>query len=198
MRRRSRASSKLAKARSRKAEMPKRRVAAKAVSHSSSSGAGQEAEAVRLARELSAMSEILRLISDSPSNVTAVLQSVAEQAAQICQAQYVDIFIVENDSLRNLAWFGEIKRTLAFPLDRSSVSGRSVCDMRPVSVDDLQNAGDEFARGREVARKGGHRSIVGVPLIREGRALGSIVVSRTEIRPFERKHIDLLTNFATQ
>ena len=62
----------------------------------------------------------------------------------------------------------------------------------------MQNAGDEFARGREVARKGGQRSIVGVPLIREGRALGTIVVSRTEIRPFERKHIDLLTNFAAQ
>jgi GAF domain-containing protein len=144
------------------------------------------------------MSEILRLISASAGNLGAVLQSVAEQAAQICQAQYVDIFIVENDNLRNVAWFGEIKRTLTFPLDRSSVSGRSVCDMRPVSVDDVQNAGDEFARGREVARRGGHRSIVAVPLIREGRALGTIVVSRTEIRPFERKHINLLTNFAAQ
>ena len=142
------------------------------------------------------MGGILRLISASPDNLGAVLQSVAEQAAQICQAQYVDIFILEHDNLRNLAWFGEIHRTLAFPLDRSSVSGRSVCDVRPVSVDDMQNAGDEFARGREVARKGGQRSIVGVPLIREGRALGTIVVSRTEIRPFERKHIDLLTNFA--
>src|SRR5262249_24578919 len=80
----------------------------------------------------------------------------------------------------------------------SSVAGRSFCDMRSVSVDDLQNAGDEFARGREVARKGGHRTVVGVPLIREGRALGTIVVSRTEIRPFDRQHIDLLTNFAAQ
>src|SRR5262249_37056254 len=158
------------------------------VRHNSTSVAGQETEAARLARELSAMSEILRLISNSPSNVTAILQSVAEQAARICQAQYVDIFIVENDTLRNLAWVGEIHRTLSFPLDRSSASGRSVCDMRPVSVDDMQNAGDEFARGREVARKGGHRSIVAVPLIREGRVLGSIVVSRTEVRPFERKH----------
>jgi class 3 adenylate cyclase len=164
----------------------------------SSSAASHESEAARLASELSAMGGILRLIANSPSNVTTVLKSVADQAAHICQAQYVDIFIVENDDLRNLAWFGEIKRTLAFPLDRSSVAGRSVCDMRPVSVDDMQNAGDEFARGRETARKGGHRSIVGVPLIREGRALGTIVVSRTEMRPFERKHIDLLTNFAAQ
>jgi adenylate cyclase len=144
------------------------------------------------------MSEILRLISNSPSDVTAVLQSVAEQAAQICRAQYVDIFIVENDNLRNVAWFGEIKRTLTFPLDRSSASGRSVCDMRPVSVDDVQNAGDEFARGREFGRRGGHRSIVAVPLTREGRALGTILVSRTEVRPFEQKHIDLLASFAAQ
>jgi putative methionine-R-sulfoxide reductase with GAF domain len=164
----------------------------------SSSAASHESEAARLASELSAMGGILRLIANSPSNVTTVLKSVAEQAAYICQAQYVDIFIVENDDLRNLAWFGEIKRTLAFPLDRSSVAGRSVCDRRPVSVDDMQNADDEFARGRETARKGGHRSIVGVPLIREGRALGTIVVSRTEMRPFERKHIALLTNFAAQ
>src|SRR6516225_705506 len=192
MRRRSRASSKLPKARSRRAKT------LKAVRHSSSSASGQETEVVRLTRELSAMSEILRLISNSPSNVTAILQSVAEQAAQICQAQYVDIFSVENDSLRNLAWFGEIKRTLAFPLDRSSVAGRSVCDMRPISVDDLQNAGDEFARGRDIARKDGHRSTLGVPLIREGRAIGTIIIRRTEIRPFEQKHISLLTTFAAQ
>src|SRR5215467_15607741 len=170
MRRRSRASSKSTKARSRKPAAPKR--ASGTARPRSSSATSRDSEAARLASELSAMGGILRLIANSPSNVTAVLQSVAQQAAQICQAQYVDIFIVENDNLRNLAWFGEIKRTLAFPLDRSSVAGRSVCDMRPVSVDDLQNADDEFARGRETARKGGHRSVVGVPLIREGRALG--------------------------
>src|SRR6516225_11454006 len=196
MRGRSRAGS--VKSRRRKAAAPKRPGGTKAARPRSSSAISHESEAALLASELSAMGEILRLISESPSNVTAVLQSVAEQAAQICQARYVDIFIVENDTLRNLAWFGEIERTLAFPLDRSSVAGRSVRNMRPVSVDDMQNAGDEFARGREVARKGGHRTIVGVPLIREGRALGTIVVSRTEIRPFERQHIDLLTNFAAQ
>src|SRR5262249_26986859 len=113
MRRRSKATSSLVKARSRKGKT------LKAARRSSSSGAGQEAEAVRLARELSAMSEILRLISNSPSNVTAILQSVAEQAARICQAQYVDILTVENDSLRNVAWFGGVKRTLPFPFDRS-------------------------------------------------------------------------------
>src|SRR6516162_10145857 len=70
--------------------------------------------------------------------------------------------------------------------------------MRPVSVDDLQNAGDEFARGREIARKDGHRSILAVPLIRDGRAVGTIVIRRTEIQPFEQRHIALLTAFADQ
>src|SRR5262249_39395789 len=96
------------------------------------------------------------------------------------------------------AGVGELKRTLALPLDRSTVSGRSVCDMRPVSVDDLQNAADEFARGREIARRDGHRSTLAVPLIRDGRALGTINIRRTEIQPFEKKHIALLTAFAAQ
>src|SRR5262249_7190250 len=196
MRRRSRAGS--TKPQRRKAIAPKRPGGTEAARPVSSTGANQESETARLASELSAMSEILRLISDSPSNITSVLQSVAEQAARICQAQYVDIFLVEGDNLKDLAWFGEIKRTLEFPLDRSTVSGRSVCEMRPVSIDDLQNAGDEFARGREIARKDGHRSILAVPLIREGRAIGTIVIRRTEIRPFEQKHIPLMTAFASQ
>ena len=188
MRRRSRAGS--VKPRRRKPSAPKRSGRAKLAPPHRSTAASQESEAARLASELSAMSEILRLIAKSPSNLTTVLNSVAEQAARICQAQYVDIFLVENDTLRDVAWFGELKRTLAIPLDRTSVSGRSVCEMRAVSIDDLQNDGDE--------RKDGHRSIIAVPLIQEGRALGTIVVRRTEIRPFEQKHIALLTNFAAQ
>ena len=164
-----------------------------------------ETEVARLTSELNealeektAISDVLRLVSTSSSNLGSVLQSVAERAAHICEAQFVDIFLVEKDELRDAAWFGEIKRTLAYPLDRSSVAGRSVCDMRPVSVDDLQNAGVEFARGRELARKDGHRSTLAVPLIWDGRALGTISVRRTEIRPFKQKHIALLTAFAAQ
>src|SRR5262245_38308800 len=85
MRRSPRARSTLVTARSRKGTTL---VAAR---YSSSSCAGQVAEAVGLARELSAMCWILRLISNSPINASAILPSVAEQAAQICQAQYVDM-----------------------------------------------------------------------------------------------------------
>src|SRR6516225_6375320 len=198
MRRRSRAGAASIKSRRRKAATLKGRNRAETTRPRSSSAASQESEAARLASELSAMREILRLISNSAGNVGTILQSVAEQAAHICQAQFGDIFLVENYNLRNVAWFGELKRTPVLPLDRFTVSGRSVCEMRPVTVDDLQNAGDEFARGREIARKAGYRSILAVPLIRGGRAVGTIVIRRTEIRPFEQRHIALLTTFADQ
>ena len=146
-----------------------------------------------------AISEILRVISNSPSNVQPVLDSVAEHAARICEAQIVDIIIAQKNVLRVSAAFGELGRNIGeVPLDRSTVMGRSICDMKPVHLADQQNAGDEFALGREFAVKFGHRSILAVPLIREGRALGTILVRRTEVRPFEQKHIGLLTTFADQ
>src|SRR5262249_36777036 len=75
------------------------------------------------------VSDILRLISNSRSTVRRVLESVAERAAHICQAQFVDIFLVEDNELRDAAWFGQIRRTLSLPLDRTTAGGRSVCDM---------------------------------------------------------------------
>src|SRR6516162_1804328 len=148
-----------------------------------------------------AISEILRVISNSPSDVTPVLASVAEHAARICEAQYADIFVVENDALQIAATFGDPGRradTEPLPLDRSTISGRSVIDAQPIHVADLQQAGDEFARGRDLAKRFGHHTTLAVPLIREGRALGNILIRRTEVRPFEQKHIALLSTFADQ
>src|SRR5215472_1255425 len=198
MRRRSRAGAASIKSRRRKAATLKGRNRAETTRPRSSSAASQESEAARLASELSAMREILRLISNSAGNVGTNLQSVAEQAAQICQAQFGDIFLVENSNLRSVAWFGELKRTPVLPLDRFTVSGRAAFEMRPVTVDDLQNAGDEFARGREIARKAGYRTSLSGPRIRDRRAGGTIVMRRTESRPFEQRHIALLTTFADQ
>jgi len=147
-----------------------------------------------------AIGEILRVISNSPSDVQPVLDSVAEHAARICEAQVVDIIIVKDNFLRIGASLGDLERNLgeSMPLNRSTVMGRSICDMRPVQVTDLQNVGDDFALGRELAFRFGHRSILAVPLIREGHALGAILVRRTEVRPFEQKDIALLTTFADQ
>ena len=148
-----------------------------------------------------AISDILRVISNSPSDVQPVLDSVAEHAAHICEAQVVDIVIVHNDVFRLAASFGELRRLSRaelVPLDRATVTGRAICDLQPVQVADLQNASDEFPLGQEFAITHGHRTILSVPLTREGRALGAIVVRRAEVRPFEPKHISLLTAFAAQ
>ncbi|HEX8829379.1 MAG TPA: GAF domain-containing protein, partial [Xanthobacteraceae bacterium] len=146
-----------------------------------------------------AIGEILRVISNSPNDVQPVLSSVAEHAARICKAQVADIILLEDNVLRSRAVFGELGRDIGrVPLDRSTVMGRSICDMRPIQLDDQQAAGDEFARGREFARKFGHRTILAVPLVREGRALGCILIRRAEVKPFEQKDIALLTTFADQ
>ena len=146
-----------------------------------------------------AISEILRVISNSPSDVQPVLNSVAENAARICQAQVVDIILVKDAMLHSAAQFGELRRDIGeVPLDRTTVMGRSICDLQPVHVEDQQNAGDDFSRGREFAIRFGHRTILSVPLIREGRALGAILVRRTEVRPFKSTDIALLTTFADQ
>src|SRR6202044_1026551 len=146
-----------------------------------------------------AISEILRVISNSPDDVQPVLDSVAAYAARICKAQIVDVILVDGNILRSGAIFGDLGRDIGVvPLDRSTVMGRAICDMKPVQLEDQQTAGDDFARGREFALRFGHRTILAVPLIREGRALGCILVRRTEIRLFEQKDIALLTTFADQ
>ena len=116
-----------------------------------------------------AIGEILRVISNSPDDVQPVLNSVAEHAARICKAQIVDIVLVENNIVAQLPRaFGELGRDIGeVPLDRSTVMGRAICDMQPVQLEDQQNAGDDFARGREFALRFGHRTILAVPLMRE-------------------------------
>ena len=88
---------------------------------------------------------------------------------RICEAQFVDIVVAENDTMRVAATFGDLGRPLgeAVPLDRSMVMGRSISDMRPVQVLDQLNAGDEYPRGREFAASTAPHH-PRRPLIREG------------------------------
>ena len=208
MRRRSRAGGEPSKGQRRKTAVRKSPSAPKTVRRRSSAGAVQETEIARVIRERdealeqqAAISDILRVISNSPSDVQPVLDSVAQHAARICEAQIVDISIVDNQLFRTAASLGELGRQSSeepLPLDRSTVTGRSICDLKPIHLADVLNAGDEFPLGRELAIRHGHRTILSVPLIREGRALGAILIRRTEVRPFEEKHIALLKAFADQ
>jgi GAF domain-containing protein len=147
-----------------------------------------------------AISDVLGVISSSPSDVKPVLDSVADHAARICEAQFVDIVIVRDGKMHVEASVGDLGRPIgeALPLDRTTVMGRSIRDRAPVHVHDLMQAGAEFPYGRRLAEMYGHRTIMAVPLMREGEALGTILVRRTEVRPFEDRHIALLKTFADQ
>ena len=142
----------------------------------------------------------IQVISGSPTDVQPVLQAVAERAAKICDAQFVDIILREGETIRGVAVFGDLGGPTGqpMPLDRSTVMGRSIIDRVPVQVEDLQQAQHEYPRGSELARKHGHHTTLAVPLLREGRALGSILVRRTEVKRFDDKHIALLRTFADQ
>jgi GAF domain-containing protein len=148
-----------------------------------------------------AIADILRVISSSPGNVKPVFDTVAERAARICGAQFVDIIVVQDDVMHQEASFGNLPGLApdeTVPIDRTTVMGRSICDKKPVHITDILAAGHDFPTGRQLAMRFGHRTTLAVPLIREDRALGTILVRRTEVRPFEDKHIALLKTFADQ
>jgi signal transduction histidine kinase len=148
------------------------------------------------------ISEVLHVISASPADVQPVLQAVAERAARICEAKYVDVFLVDADKLRIRVAVGDMGRPAineTRPLDRTTVMGRAVIDGVPVQVEDMQQAPEsEFPLGRRMALEWGHRTTFAVPLRRENRALGVILLRRPEVRPFTDKQIALLKTFADQ
>jgi GAF domain-containing protein len=148
-----------------------------------------------------AISDILRVISSSPGDVQPVLNTVAERAARICGAQFVDIIVVQDDVMHQEASFGNLiglDTDETVPLDRTTIMGRSICDRRSLHIADALAVGDDFPNGRQLAIKFGHRTVLAVPLLRENLAFGTILVRRTEVRPFEDKHVALLKTFADQ
>jgi two-component system NtrC family sensor kinase len=78
------------------------------------------------------------------------------------------------------------------------VTGRAVLDRAPVHVHDLTEAGVDFATGRAMAHRLGFRTILAIPLLRDGEAVGALMIRRIEMRPFSDKQIELLKTFADQ
>jgi len=84
------------------------------------------------------------------------------------------------------------------PIGRDWVAGRTVIDRKPIHVHDLLTAGEDLSRGREIAALAGHRTTLGIPLLREGAAIGCIVLRRAVVNPFAEKQITILQTFADQ
>src|SRR6516162_9934675 len=145
-----------------------------------------------------ATSEILGVIAASPTNIQPVLEAIAENACRLCEAYDSVIFLREGERLRVRAHHGPISTLGVGPIERGWVTGRAFVDREPVHVHDLQHAANEFPDGSERALRLGHRTTLGIPLLREDEAIGTLLIRRAEVRPFTDKQIALLTTFARQ
>ena len=148
-----------------------------------------------------AISDILHTISNSSSDVQLILDTVAENAAILSDVSDAEIFKVEGDRLRFVAKYGKHQLwpigTLR-PINRDWVAGRAVAMCRPIHVDDLQTAEVEFPLGAALAKQFGHRTCFATPLLREGRAIGVILLRRMEVRSLTEKQVELIETFADE
>src|SRR5262249_4119556 len=147
-----------------------------------------------------ATTEVLRVISESPSDLQPILDAVVANAARLCEALDAGIFLRDSDVVVLRAHSGPLG-ALPFgerqPLNRNWVTGRAVLESRTIHVTDLLESGD-YPEGKEMALRYGHRATLAVPLLREGSAMGAILVRRREPHPFTVRQIELVSNFAKQ
>jgi GAF domain-containing protein len=142
---------------------------------------------------------ILRAIAASRTEIQPVLEAVTESAAKLCDAQDTTIFLRRGDVLAVAAHEGVIALNFAeLPLARDLVTGRAVLDRQSLHVSDLTAAEEEYPRGAMMARTRGFRTILATPLLRDGEAIGALMIRRSEVRPFTEKQISLLRTFADQ
>jgi len=145
-----------------------------------------------------ATSEILGVIAKSPTDLQPVLDTVAENAARLCEANDAQILRIEGDILQRAASYGSLPPgSSERPVTRSLPSGRAVIDRKTIHVHDLEDeeGKKEFQGTQRTIRV---RTILVTPLLREGVPIGVINIRRTEVRPFSDKQIALLKTFADQ
>jgi signal transduction histidine kinase len=147
-----------------------------------------------------ATAEILRAISSSPTDLQPVLDTVVRSAARFCGAYDVCIFRLDGDHLRLDAHHGPVAQPDGFllPVVKGSVGGRTVLERRVIHVADLPAETAEFPEAAANARRLGFRTILSVPLVREGVAIGAIQLRRPESVPFTDKQVSLLQTFSDQ
>ncbi len=163
----------------------------------------EKKDAALLARELddarqqqAATAEVLRVISNSPTDIQSVLGAIAESAARLLDVTDAEIMRVEGDMLRLVAKHGASRQRpvgSVRPINRNFVTGRAVVDRRTIHVPDLQAAESEFPQGAISAKQYGHRTTLATPLLREGRPIGAILIRRMEVRPLTENQIALLS-----
>ena len=151
-----------------------------------------------------ATADILHVIARTPTDLQDVFESVAENAARVCGADDAAICRVDGDQLQFVAAFGPMKNIplgTRMPIDRTSVSGRVLTEARTLHIPDFEaEPVEEWSRAMHIQQVTGrrHRTMLGTPMLREGQAIGSIVIRRMHVEPFADKQIAALETFADQ
>ena len=149
-----------------------------------------------------AMGDVLKAISRAKSDAQPVFDTINEHAARLCHATVSLLGLVEGEQFRVVASHNPTQaqsdqlRRQPLRVDRATVSGRSVLERRTIHLRDVR-ADPEYGRA-DLADAGGYRTTLAVPLLRDGVAIGTIALTRLEVRAFTDREIQLVETFAAQ
>src|SRR5574337_773721 len=149
-----------------------------------------------------ATAEILRVISDSPTDVQPVFDAVARRAAVLCHADGARVSLLRDGVLHAMTGYGRnyaVTPLEPLPLRRTSIAGRTALERRAIHVEDaLALVDSEYPDVRELQARLGFRTVLNVPLLRDGEAIGTIGLLRNQVCPFSPAEMALVHTFADQ